>query len=54
LHADEAWHEIAERFPGLTAYVYGTNDDALIYTYDTIRGVLNVELAIVSGHLVPD
>ena len=53
LHADAEWHRIVPPFPGLRAYVYGTNRDALVYTYDGPTDVLVVQLAIVDGRVVP-
>ncbi len=46
LHADAAWHSLADRFPNLQAFVYGTNHDAFVYTYDPTSEALMVELAI--------
>jgi hypothetical protein len=53
LHADAAWYPVADRFPSVQAYIYGTNHDALIYTYDTTAGVVTAELAVVDGSIVP-
>lgn len=54
LEADEEWHRVRRRFPEVRAYLYGTNHDALVYTYDRSKERLVVQLAIVDGHLVPD
>lgn len=53
LQADAAWHPLANRFPNLQAFVYGTNHDALIYTYDPVSETATVRLAIVGGSVVP-
>jgi hypothetical protein len=53
LDADAAWHPVASRFPGVQAFVYGTNHDALIYTYLPASETLTVRLAIVDGMIVP-
>ena len=54
LDADAEWHRIGSRFPELRAYVYGTNHDALVYTYDRSTESLVVQLAIINGQVVPD
>jgi hypothetical protein len=54
LDADEEWHRIGRRSPDQRAYLYGTNHDALVYTYDRSSDSLVVQLAIINGQLVPD
>lgn len=53
LHADAAWYSLASRFPGLQAFAYGTNHDALIYTYEPASETLTVRLAIVERIALP-
>jgi hypothetical protein len=53
LHADAAWYPIASRFPNLQGFVYGTNLNALIYTYDAASETATVRPAIVAGAIVP-
>jgi hypothetical protein len=53
LASDATWHSVTRRFPGLQAYVYGTSQDALVYTYDGGRQLLVVEFAILEGVLLP-
>ena len=54
LHADDAWNAVATRFPSLQGFVYGTNHDALIYTYEPSTETLTVRLAITDGVIVPE
>jgi hypothetical protein len=53
LRSDAAWYSLTTRFPGLQAFIYGTNHDAVVYTYDATHEVLTVQLAIVDGTIVP-
>jgi hypothetical protein len=53
LDADEEWHDLSRAYPHLRAFVYGTNRDALVYTYDGKTETLTVRMAIVEGTLVP-
>jgi hypothetical protein len=54
LDSDEAWRELAARFPEVHGYVYGTSESALVYTYDPATNLLVVQLAIVDGRIVPE
>jgi hypothetical protein len=47
------WHPFGERFPNLRVFIYGTNENALIYTYDRSSNVLTLELAVRNGRIVP-
>jgi len=51
--ADWDWNELTERFPQSRAFIYGTGDDALVYTFDSASQILVVEFLIVDGELVP-
>jgi hypothetical protein len=53
LQAGDAWNTVAARFPSLQGFVYGTNHDALIYTYEPSTETPTVRLAIVDGWIVP-
>lgn len=53
MHADPAWQSLADRLPGLQGFIYGTNQDALVYTYDPTEQSATVQLAVVDGSLVP-
>ena len=52
LNADDAWHALAESFPRVRAFIYGTNESAVVYTYDSTSEVLSIELAIRDGAIV--
>ena len=52
LAADPAWLPLSSQFPNLRAYVYGTNANALIYTYDSATESAVVELAVINGTIV--
>jgi len=53
LGADPEWEALSERFQGRGGFLYGTNDDALVYTLDHARSRIVVEFAVVGGELVP-
>lgn len=53
LEADEDWVTLAPRFPGLRAFIYGTDHDAVIYTYDPAKHEIVVHLAVLDGAVVP-
>jgi hypothetical protein len=35
--------------PSVQGYIYGSNESAVIYTYDARRQIVSVELAIIAG-----
>lgn len=49
---DDEWHDLGESFSDYRAFIYGTNDNALVYTYDGRTETLSIELAIVQGSVV--
>jgi hypothetical protein len=53
LRVDTDWQALSSRFPEVDAFIYGTSDDALVYTYDATRQLVVVELAIVNGDILP-
>jgi hypothetical protein len=53
LHADAAWYLLARRFPNMQAFVYGTNRDAVVYTYEPATETLTVRLAIIDATVIP-
>ena len=52
LTADDDWHILGEEFPTVRAFVYGSNDNAVVYTYDGREQVVSIEFAIVDGVIV--
>jgi len=52
LNADGDWHELSESFPDLQGFIYGTNDSAVVYTYEASRELLSIELAIRHGVII--
>lgn len=52
LAADDEWHDLSDAFSDYRAFIYGTNDNALVYTYDGGTETLSVELAVVRGSVV--
>ena len=52
LTTDDNWHDLGESFSDYRAFIYGTNDNALVYTYDDRTETLSIELAIVQGAVV--
>jgi hypothetical protein len=52
LTTDDEWHDLDESFSTHRAFIYGTNDNALVFTYDGKTQTLSIELAIVDGCLV--
>ncbi|HEU5073592.1 MAG TPA: hypothetical protein VFU02_05455 [Polyangiaceae bacterium] len=39
-------------FSDYRAFIYGTNDNALVYTYDSVTQILSIEFAVVEGSIV--
>lgn len=52
LATDDDWHELGDSFSDYRAFVYGTNENALVYTYDSVTQTLSIELAVVDGSIV--
>jgi len=52
LAADEEMHDLAIEFPRRTPFVYGSTENALVYTYDSSEEVVRVEFAITDGRIV--
>jgi hypothetical protein len=52
LSADEDWQDLAELFPGKKAFVYGSLDSALVYTYDSAKQLLEIEFGVSDGQVV--
>jgi hypothetical protein len=52
LAADDGWHVLAETFSDVQGHIYGSNENALVYTYDSRRQIVSVELAIVDGKVL--
>lgn len=52
LATDDEWHDLDESFSAHRAFIYGTNDNALVYTYDGNTETLSIELAVVDGSVV--
>lgn len=52
LATDDEWHGLEESFTRHRAFIYGTNDNALVYTYDGSTETLSIELAVVEGSVV--
>ena len=52
LATDEEWHTIADQFPTLRGFIYGSNTSALVYTYNGETQLLSIELAVVDGVMV--
>jgi len=52
LASDEEWHGLEESFATHRAFSYGTNHNALVYTYDGSTETLAIELAIIEGSAV--
>lgn len=51
--SDPGWEALASRLPEIEGYLYGTNDDALVYTLDREDRRIVVQLAIVDGRIIP-
>ena len=52
LATDDEWHDLGDSFSDYRAFIYGTNDNALVYTYDSVTQTLSIELAVVGGSIV--
>ena len=52
LAADDELHELATEFPARIPFVYGSADNALVYTYDSSEQVVRIEFAIAGGQIV--
>ena len=53
LAASEEWEALRQVVPAeKQGFVYGTADNAIVYTYQASSNELSVELAIVQGELV--
>ena len=53
LDADAEWASLSQRFPDVRGFVYGTSQNALVYTYDSAQDCVTAEFAIVAGEIVP-
>ena len=51
LAADAEWHALGAAFPGRAAFVYGTAQRALLYTYRAATETLIIVRAVVDGVL---
>jgi hypothetical protein len=52
LAADEDWQSWAAEFRGRRAFVYGSFDNAVVYTYDSSTETLLVEFGVTAGQVV--
>ena len=52
LDADGDWRELAQVFPNIQGFIYGTNEGAVVYTYDSSREVLSIEFGVRNGSIV--
>jgi hypothetical protein len=52
LGSDEDWHRLGHRFPSLHGFIYGSNESAVVYTYDAGSQVLSIELIIRDGQTI--
>jgi hypothetical protein len=51
--SDAEFAVLAERFPGVHAFIYGTATEGLVYTFHSSERLLIVEFAILDGKMVP-
>jgi hypothetical protein len=49
LAASEDWQELRALLPDQQGFIYGTADNALVFTYDSRASVVTVFFAIVEG-----
>lgn len=54
IDADPEHFPLSEKFTDLRVFIYGTNQNAIIYTYDSADLTLTAELAVVDGRIVPE
>jgi hypothetical protein len=52
LVTDDQLHDLAPEFRARTPFVYGSAENAVVYTYDSSEGVVRIEFAIIDGQIV--